>query len=221
MMKKTTNWARVFYDEVEPIRLRDPLGEILGAVEEGEPFTYTFKEAVLISGHSCPAVSGAYLVTLKALKTLYADEMPVRGHIEVLIKGKASDLSYGPQSQVIMLITGASGETGFKGLGGRHGRCNLLHFDPTEFQFNTYFFRRTDTGRTVKVTYDPQTVPEDPRISTLIKLVLSGTAVASEAEEFRNLWQEKVRKILIDYDEYPGLVEVTEVTGFTFPGDTK
>ena len=219
-MSESTNWARAFYDEVEPIRLSDPLGEILGAVDRGEPFTYTFKEAVLMSGHSCPAVSGAYLVTLKALKALYGDDTPVRGQIEVLIKGKPEDLSYGPQSQVIMLITGAAGKTGFKGLAGRYGRSNLLHFDTTDFQFNTYFFRRTDTGRTVKITYDPQTVPDDPKISALIKPVLSGAATESEAEEFKSLWQEKVRKLLIDYDEYPGLIEVKEVTGAIFPGDS-
>ncbi|MBE9531771.1 MAG: hypothetical protein IME98_03085 [Proteobacteria bacterium] len=218
MSNERTNWARDFFESVEPIKLLDPLGEILGAVKEGEPFVYNYSDAVLMAGHSCPAVSGAFAITRKALKALYADETPVRGDIKVLIKGKPEELAYGPQSQVIMLITGASGDTGFKGLGGQYGRNNRLFFDQNETEFNTYIFGRMDTGKAVKLVYNPQALPDIPELNTLTPLVISKAANAEEKEEFQRLWQGKVKSILTDEDKYPGLIEITELTDFSFPG---
>ena len=217
MKNKRTSWAQDFFESVEPIKLLDPLGEILGAIKKGEPFVYNYSDAVLMAGHSCPAVSGAYAVTRKALKALYNDETPVRGEIRVLIKGKPEELAYGPQSQVIMLITGASGKTGFKGLGGQFGRNNRLSFDQNETEFNTYIFERMDTGKAVKLVYNPQALPDIPELNTLTPLVISGAASAEETEEFHRLWQGKVKSILTDEEKYPGLIEITELDGFSFP----
>ncbi|MEE9543208.1 MAG: hypothetical protein V3V95_05450 [Thermodesulfobacteriota bacterium] len=217
MTQNKTVWARDFFETAEPIKLFDPLGEMLGAVAEGEPFVYRYADAVLMAGHSCPAVSGAFSITRKALKALYGDETPVRGEIKVLIKGKPEELAYGPQSQVIMLITGASGNTGFKGLGGQFARCDRLHFDQNETEFNTYIFQRMDTGKTVKVVYNPQALPDEPRLNTLTPLVISKAASKEEKEEFQTLWQGKVKKIVTEDDKYPGLIEITELKDFTFP----
>src|SRR4030067_2520589 len=136
-MKKTTVWRQEFFEEVEPIRLKEPLAHILGAQAEDELFVINYTDAVLVAGHSCPAVSGAYRLTQKALKELYGDEVPVRGQIRVLIKGGPEDLAYGPQSHVISLITGAAGATGFKGRGGRGGRYKAVFFGPERQQINT------------------------------------------------------------------------------------
>ena len=217
MSQTKTNWARDFFETAEPIKLLDPLGEILGAVAEGEPFVYTYADAVLMAGHSCPAVSGAFAITRKALKALYGDETPVRGEIRVLIKGKPDELAYGPQSQVIMLITGASGKTGFKGLGGQYARCDRLHFDHNETEFNTYIFGRMDTGKAVKAVYNPQALPDEPELNTLTPLVISKAASKEEKERFQTLWQGKVKKIVTEADKYPGLIEITELKDFTFP----
>ncbi len=217
MSQTKTVWARDFFETAEPIKLFDPLGEILGAVKEGEPFVYTYADAVLMAGHSCPAVSGAFALTRKALKALYGDETPVRGRIRVLIKGKPEELAYGPQSQVITFITGASGNTGFKGLGGQFARNNRLFFDLNETEFNTYIFQREDTGKTVKVVYNPQALPDEPRLNTLTPLVISKAATTQEREEFQDLWQGKVKKIVTEDDNYPGLIEITELKNFTFP----
>lgn len=219
MSKQITNWSPAFYEEVAPIVLKEPLASILGAVGENDLFVYSFAEAVLMAGHSCPAVAGAYKVTELALKSLYGDQMAVRGDIEVLLKGKPEDLSYGPQSQVISLITGAAGATGFKGLGGKYGRQGKLSFDIENLEFNTYIFRRTDTGKTVKITYNPQVVPEDERLGDLIGKVLKETATDEEGETFRSIWQEKVRKILLEDRNYPGLFSIEELDGYSFPGD--
>src|SRR4030067_1571909 len=136
-MKKTTVWRQEFFEEVEPIRLKEPLAHVLGAQAEDDLFVINYTDAVLVAGHSCPAVSGAYKVTQKALKALYGDDVPVRGQVRVLIKGGPGDLAYGPQSHVISLITGAAGETGFKGRGGRDGRNKKLFFDSQRQQINT------------------------------------------------------------------------------------
>ena len=217
MSKQTTVWRQDFFDEVEPIKLKDPLAYILGAQDEGEPFVFNYTDAVLLAGHSCPAVSGAYKLTAKALKALYGNELPVRGQIRVLIKGGPADLAYGPQSHVISLITGAAGATGFKGLGGRHGRDGKLFFDAKDTQFNTFIFQREDNNRAVQVTYNPQALSGDPRMNDLVPLVLRGVATKEQKDLFISLWQGNVRKILIDDEKYPGLFTVTELKNFEFP----
>lgn len=217
MARQETRWKQSFFNDVEPIRLKEPLAYILGAQEEGEVFVINYTDAVLVAGHSCPAVSGAYKITAKALKALYGEELPVRGEIKVLIKGGPADLAYGPQSHVFSLITGAAGVTGFHGLGGRYGRDSRLFFDSEDPEFGAYIFQRMDTGKTVKVTYNPQALPEDSRMSEIIPYVLRGIATKEQKELFDTLWQGKVRKILMEDDKYPGLFEVTELKDFKFP----
>ena len=104
----TTKWKQLFYDEVEPIKLKDPLAVFLGAIDEQEEFIFTYEDAVKLAGHSCPAVSGAYKVTEKALKALYGSETPMRGGISVKVLGSIDNGANGPISQVISLITGAA-----------------------------------------------------------------------------------------------------------------
>lgn len=212
MPEGQSRWKQDFFDEVEEIRLKDPLAYVLGAMDEGEVMVFRYADAVKMAGHSCAAVSGAYKITAKALKELYGDETPVRGCIRATIKGEPTDLAYGPMSQVISLITGAAPETGFKGLGGGlYGRCNLLTFDEDNFEFNTFIFERTDTGKKVKVVYNPQALPENPRMGEVAGPTISGTATEDEREEFFSLWQGKVRKILLEDEKYPGLFEITEL----------
>lgn len=217
MTKETTKWKQGFFKDVEPIKLKDPLSYILGAQKEGEPFVFNYTDAVLLAGHSCPAVSGAYKVTAHALKALYGNDLPTRGTIKVLIKGGPADLGYGPQAQVISFITGASGVTGFKGLGGKYGRNNKLFFDAKEPEFNTFIFQREDTGKTVRVAYNPQAIPPDARMNDVAPLVMQGIANDEEKELFHSLWQGNVRKILLEDKKYPGLFEVTELKDFKFP----
>ncbi len=217
MPKKQTKWRQDFFEDVEPIRLHDPLAYILGAQNEGDPFVFNYTDAVLVAGHSCPAVSGAYKITQLALKALYRDDIPVRGQIRVVIKGGPGDLAYGPQSHVISLITGAAGVTGFKGLGGRWGRNNRLFFDSHNPEFNTFIFQREDTGAAVKIVYDPQAISGDPRMNDLVPKVLRGTASIDEKELFISMWQGNVKKILLESDKYPGLFTVEVLEDFEIP----
>src|SRR3989337_4351603 len=106
MASDETKWKQSFFDKVEQIKLKDPLSYVLGSQTEGEPFVFTYKDAVKLAGHSCPAVSGAYKLTIKALKALYNGQTPTRGEISVLIKGDPAQLAYGPQPQADAMIPG-------------------------------------------------------------------------------------------------------------------
>ncbi len=217
MINDATKWLQAFFDQVEPIKTRDPLSYILGAQNDEEPSYFYYTDAVKMAGHSCPAVSGAFRITQLALNALYGTETPTRGEIRVLIKGGARDLAYGPQAQVISLITGASGETGFKGLGGRFGRNDRLKFDALDPQFCTYIFQREDTGKTVKVVYNPSALGSDNTMAPLMPLVLNGTATEEQKKLFASLWQGKVRSILLENESFPGLFTIEEVEDFVFP----
>lgn len=217
MPEGQSKWSQDFYDKVETIRLKDPLAYFLGSMEEGELFIFTYADAIKLAGHSCPAVSGAYKITAKALSALYGHETPVRGEIKVAIMGKPTDMAYGPMSQVISLITGAAPITGFAGLGRRFRRRNYLVFDEREFKYNTFIFQRLDTKKTVEVIYNSDLIPEDPKLGELISLVLSGQATEDEKRDFRRAWQEKVQKVLLEEKNIPGLFEVKEITNYRFP----
>ncbi|MBI5236509.1 MAG: hypothetical protein HY886_09730 [Deltaproteobacteria bacterium] len=219
MESSDTVWKQGFFALVEPIRLKDPLAYVLGAQDEGEEFVFHYADAVKLAGHSCAAISGAYKLTAKALQALYGDQTPVRGDIRVLIKGAPDDLAYGPQAQVISFITGASGKTGFKGLGGAYARCNRLAFDAKDTQFNQFIFQREDTGKAVRISYNPQALPQDNRMGKLMPLVLRGMAGKEEKELFFSLWQGNVKRILLEDDNYPGLFKVEAIDGFEFPVD--
>jgi len=217
MSEGQSKWGQDFFDMVEPLRLKDPLAYILGSMEEGELFVFKYPDAVKLAGHSCPAISGAYKITARALSALYGNEIPVRGDIRVAVMGKATDLAYGPMSQVISLITGAAPVTGFAGLGRRFRRRDLLVFDGDHFEYNTFIFQRLDTEKTVSVTYNPDVVPEDPGLGELISLVLKGEATEEEHKAFIKAWQGKVRMILLEDNKLPGLFELREVTDYRFP----
>ena len=66
-----------FYDQVPSLTVHDPLAEFLGAAEGGR-IEYHYADAVRLAGHSCPTVASAYWMTLKALKHLYPERLPLR-----------------------------------------------------------------------------------------------------------------------------------------------
>ena len=201
-----TKWKQHFYDDVEPIKLRDPLAVFLGAIDEKEEFIFTYADAVKLAGHSCPAVSGAYKITGKALEALYGSQTPVRGEISVRVLGSVHHGANGPISQVISLITGAAPETGFAGLSGEFARKDKLVFDEANEEPNAFIFTRDDNKRRVKVTYHPEKVPQKEDMSGLFMKCVSGTATEKEKEKFKELWQAKVRAVL--FEEAKGLFTI-------------
>jgi len=202
-----TKYSKEFFDSAEPIKIKDPLAVVLGAMDKGEVFIFTYADAVKFAGHSCPAVAGAYKSTQLALKALYGEEAPVRGNIKVTFKGSVEYKVNGPICQVVTLITGASAESGFKGLGtvGKYGRYNLMTFNkellPDPKATCAMIFQRVDSGKKIEVTYSVESVLVNERIEKLMSLVISGKASEEESKEFGNLWQERVKTILLSPPE--------------------
>ena len=196
-----TKFNKSFFDKVESIKIKDPLAVALGAMDKNEAFVFTYTDAVKLAGHSCPAVSGAYKLTQLALKSLYGNETPARGQIRVTFKGGIDYKVNGPISQVVTLITGAAGESGFKGLGGgRYNRHNLLSFDETqkagENAVCTVIFERMDTNKTIEISYSNYMLAANPKMGDLMPLAVTGKGTDAEIKEFGELWHERIKTVL-------------------------
>lgn len=185
-----------FFEAAPRITMYDPLAHFLGAVSDGL-IEYRYTDAVRVAGHSCPTVAAAWLMTVRALRALYAEAVPERGAIRVAFRQAATSGVTGVMANVVSLVTGATHDTGFKGLGGRFDRRRLLSFGvPMEGEIR---FTRTDNGAAVEVAARLERVPADPRLGERMAACLAGTATAAAAEEFRRLWQERVRRLLLEH----------------------
>lgn len=196
-----------FFARVPTITLRDPLAQFLGAAEGGL-IEYGFADAVKLAGHSCPTVAGAYLMTCRALKALYGDEVPERGGIRVDFRETQGSGVAGVIASIATLLTGAAGSGGFKGLAGRYGRRDLLQFGAAEVSGEVRFTRR-DNGRSVTASLDLSSIPGDPRMPSLLQGLLAGEGNAESARLFGQVWQERVRRILLDHFDDPAVVAIT------------
>jgi hypothetical protein len=194
-----TPWQRLA--TADPIRIRDPLAEVLGMVPDETPLVVTFADVAKAAGHACPAVAGAYRSTQLALERLYPDDYPVRSDVSVTVGGEPEDSGIGPMANVVRHVTGAADETGFTGFGGFGGRDDLLSFGSVDVQGRAFRFERTDADRGVVVAFDPSATGVDPEsgggppMQTLPRLV-SGEADEAEAEQFRETWHARVQRIL-------------------------
>jgi hypothetical protein len=183
-----------FFDHVPEITLIDPLSGFLGSIEGGE-VTFTYHDIVKAAGHSCPTVSGAYLMAWHALRALYGSEKPVRGNVRVAFNENEEEGVAGVIGNVISLITGATVFNGFKGLNGRFIRHSLMSFGE-EIQAPAQF-TRIDTGKTVACYYNPGHVPPNPNMQPAMMKAMQGDEHAIKL--FGRLWQERVQHILINH----------------------
>lgn len=193
-----------FFSLAPRIAVRDPLAQLLGASDDGR-IEYGYDDAVRLAGHSCPTVAGAWLMTRKALQVLYPDTLPERGNILVKFADDAANGVTGVIANVVCLVTGSTTDTGFKGLAGQFDRRHLLEFGqnlPGEISFT-----RRDTGASVTVSYSAQGVPPSPSAMPLLQKMLSGQADARQHQEFGQLWQDRVRRILEAADQ-PGIITI-------------
>lgn len=195
-----------FFDAVPKIELYDPLAEFLGASENGI-LEYSYLDAVKLAGHSCPTVASAYWSTCKALTFLYPDKIPERGEIKVEFSDEITTGVTGVIANVVSMLTGAMAENGFKGIGGHFDRRDHLFFAtgiPGEIRFT-----RLDTSQSVEVESNLQHVPGSPRVSGLIAGCIRKTASQEEITEFRQLWQDRVRRILLEHRDDPAVFVLT------------
>ncbi len=189
-----------FYDQVRRLSVHDPLAEFLGAAGNGR-IEYRYLDAVKLAGHSCPTVAAAYWMTLKALEYLYRDELPQRGGIRVEFREDQLSGVTGVIANVVALLTGATHDTGFKGLAGRFDRRKLLYFSAGIAE--EIRFTRIDTGQAVDVAAHMQSVPFAPQTFDLMQKCLDGSATPAQAAEFRECWQARVRTLLLDHGDDP------------------
>lgn len=194
-----------FFADAPAITLRDPLAAFLGAPADGT-ITYRYEDAVRMAGHSCPTVAGAWLMTLRALRALWPDGMPERGATEVLMDDGQDEGVTGVMAAVAGLVTGAAGPGGFKGIAGNFHRDGLLRFKAgigAEMAL-----RRLDDGETAVATYRPELVPADPEMRDRLQAVLGGSDDPEDHARFAALWQDRVRRILVECADLPGLVTI-------------
>jgi hypothetical protein len=149
-------------------------------------------------------------MTRAALRALYPDTTPERGAIRVEVAAQRTDGVAGVIANVDSRVTGAAGDTGFKGIGRRFDRRDLLVYGvPIDGQLR---FTRTDTGATVTASTNLERVPSDPRIPQLLPRCLAGSATADELALFGSLWQSRVRTLLLEHADDPRTIVVSPAT---------
>ncbi len=197
-----------FFSDIPTVALYDPLAKLLGA-SKGGILEYSYTDCVKLAGHSCPTVAGAYLILFQTLRTLGTESLPTRGSLRVTVRGKLGEGVVGVNASIATLITGATAEGGFHGLGGKFDRRGLLRFDPT--LKGDMMIEDLVNHRKIIATYTPAIVPADPKIAQWMGKIVSGEAEESTRLDFQHEWQERVRKILIDFRDDPRLIQVEEI----------
>ena len=178
------------------ITVHDSLAELLG-VGDGL-ITYTFEDVIKLSGHACPTVAGAFLMSICALKELYENDVPERGDIEITIYEEQGKGVIGPISQIFTLITGAASNNGFHGLAGRYVRSKLMKFiDGTNNPY-PFVFKSISKGKSVGVSYDPSIIPAVPEMMHNLQSILKEDDSSSNREKFLPQWRDHIKAILDD-----------------------
>lgn len=195
-----------FFDKVRSIILYDSLAEFLGAAKHGR-VEYHYIDAVKLAGHSCPTVAGAYLMTMKALAALYPGATPERGAVRVRLRDEMEFGVAGVIAGVVGLITGATQQSGFKGIAGRFDRRNLLFYGAGID--DDLHFERVDSGAAVSVSFRAELVPGSSRLKALAGKLGTLGLTAAEQRDLGVQWQQRVERILIDEADNSALVAVT------------
>lgn len=208
-MRDANHWPD-FFAQVPRVVVRDPLARLLGSVEGGL-IEYRYEDAVALAGHSCPTIAAAYWLTVCALHALYRGDTPVRGGIRVGVRDLAHEGGAGVQAAVISLLTGAAPASGFRGIAGKHRRADLLEFGvriPAAFAFT-----RLDTGEAVYAQAQLTSVAAHPDCQPLLRDCLTGIADEAETSRLGELWQARVKSLLLDYGDDHDVFQVWPVLG--------
>ncbi|MGH8326830.1 MAG: hypothetical protein ACRET2_08725 [Steroidobacteraceae bacterium] len=196
-----------FFAAAPVLRLYDPLAEFLGAEANGM-LEYRYVDMVRLAGHSCPTVASAFLSVRAALLALYGQRVPERGRLLVEMRDEADDGVTGVIAAVAGAITGAAGPGGFAGIAGRFVRCGLLRFGASTPALMR--LTRTDEGTAVEVEPHLERVPGDPHMGELLRSCATDVADEATRSRFRELWQARVRALLLEHADDPEVFEVQE-----------
>ncbi len=197
-----------FFAQAPRIRMRDPLAAFLGAAEGGV-LDYEYVDAVKLAGHSCPTVAAAWLMARAALAALYPGEIAQRGGVRVELRDPADAGVTGVVARVVGLVTGAAGDEGFKGIGGRFVRRDLMRFAADiEGELR---FTRLDQGRAVDAWTRLELVPGDPGQREAMMRAMSDPGDLEAERQFGALWQARVQRLLLQHADDPEVVVVKAV----------
>ena len=184
-----------FYNDIEHIVLKDKLSMFLGSTGEGI-IDFSYLDIVKMAGHGCVLVSGTYLMALKGLSQLYGKEMPVRGEIKVEMRAGLEEGNTGAAGQVLSNITGATSDSGFRGINGQHNRRGLLAYG-ADIPYKVRF-TRLDNNANVDVNYTPEKVVNP---GPIMQLAIGPDATEESRKSFPLQWQEMISKIFLQADE--------------------
>ncbi|MDY0360977.1 MAG: hypothetical protein RBR08_05975 [Desulforegulaceae bacterium] len=193
--KQVMNYPK-FFDQIQSIILKDPLGEFIGTSKNGI-IEITYLDTVKMAGHSCSVVGGAYICALKGLKALYGDKIPIRGEIIVEIKNPPTQDNAGVVGSVLSNITGATTDFGFGGLPtGDFNRRNLLFYNAkidTDIRFT-----RIDTKQQIGINYHPQKIV-NPK--TILMTAIGPDATQENKKTFPERFQKMVEYLFNQSDK--------------------
>lgn len=138
------------------IKVYEPFAEFLMAEKEEYEFSISLLDVVRFSGHACPSMIGAFLISQKAVAELFPETNTcVRGQIAIEIPTSIDQGATGPISNVFSMIFGAWEKSGFGGLQGKFKRRGLLSYNSVNIPNGTFRFHDLKTGTYVDITYDP------------------------------------------------------------------
>ncbi|WP_456393703.1 hypothetical protein [Nitratifractor sp.] len=198
-----------FFDQAPRLRLYDPLGEFLGAFEEGI-VEISYLDCVKLAGHSCPTVAGAFLLAKRGLEALYGiEELPPRSRIRVEMRESKSEGVTGVIGTVVAFICGAGDDGGFAGIGGHFSRRGLLHYGIDDIGGDLRL-TRLDTGAAVGLRLDTSVVAASPEMMPLMQKALRGEALPEEQKHFRELWQGRVEAMLTSPELWEKIAVITD-----------
>lgn len=183
-----------FYNEVEPFILYDSLSDFLGATKDGI-IEINYIDCVKLAGHSCPTVAGSYILAKVAINKLYGSNMPQRSQIKIEFKEPKESGVTGVIGSVLGFILGASDSGGFSGIGGKFNRRDLLKYNISDVK-GMVRFTRIDNNSFIELNLDTSKVPGNPKMKELMQKTLMGSASKEESEEFKKLWQDRVKYML-------------------------
>lgn len=187
-----------FYDLIPEVRVYDPLAGFLGAAEAGI-IEYRYLDAVKLAGHSCPIVASAYWMMRLALKALFDEELPIRGGVRVEFSEQRDVGVTGVMANVVQLLTGAATEDGFKGISGIFFRNGLMRFGVAgDFQIRLI---HRDSLQHVDVSVDLSRIPVSRDMRQIMLRKLNGESDLEEARLFGQLWQDRVKRLILDHGE--------------------
>lgn len=113
----------------------------------------------------------------------------------------------GVLANVISMLTGAAHDGCFKGIAGRFFRRDLLAFGAE--QPLALRFARIDTCASVDAETVVERVPADPQLRTLLaRAAAAGEAGADELRRFGELWQDRVRRPLLEHGDDPEVFRI-------------